>query len=158
MDEMYQATQYKTALLLRLRLPVGDDLNPRSLITKLLGYTHLVDIPNSISVLHNLLPIAYKMMKDGKRGTYNFTNEGVMSHNEIMSCYRDIVDPSYTWKNFSEDEQNKVVLAKRSNNHLDVSKLKAEYPELKTAKEALEEAMHLVKKSIESGGPQPPKK
>lgn len=50
MDELFQTTGFKTGLLLRLRLPVGDDLNPRSLITKLLGYSHLVDIPNSISV------------------------------------------------------------------------------------------------------------
>ena len=157
MDQLVQATGYKTALLLRLRLPVGDDLNPRSLITKLLGYKYLVDIPNSVSVLQNLLPVAIQMARDGRRGVYNFTNHGTLSHNEIMGMYRDIVDPSYKWLNFSEEEQNKVVKAKRSNNYLDTSKLKEQYPQVKSAKEALEEAMHAVKKSLEDGtGPKAP--
>jgi len=156
MDEMVRVTDYKYALLLRLRLPIGGDLNPRSLITKLLGYKYLVDIPNSCSVLPNLLPVALKMMRDGRRGVYNFTNHGTLSHNEIMGLYRDIVDPTYSWKNFSEEEQNKVVLAKRSNNYLDTTKLKEQYPEVKDAKEALIEAMHMVKKSIDEGGPKAP--
>jgi len=157
MDEMFQATGYKTGLLLRLRLPIGDDLNPRSLITKLLGYSHLVDIPNSVSVLHNLLPVAIQMLRDGRRGVYNFTNPGTLSHNEIMGMYRDIVDPTYKWKNFTEEEQNKIVLAKRSNNLLDTSKLLREYPQVKPAREALEEALRLVKKSLDDGtGPKAP--
>jgi hypothetical protein len=159
MDEMFQTTGFKTGLLLRLRLPVGDDLNPRSLITKLLGYSHLVDIPNSVSVLRNLLPIAIQMVRDGKRGVYNFTNPGTLSHNQIMGMYRDIVDPTFTWKNFSEEEQNKIVLAKRSNNFLDTTKLQKEYPQVKSAKDALEEALHLVKKSLDDGvGPKAPPK
>jgi UDP-glucose 4,6-dehydratase len=158
MDELVQAADYKTALVLRLRLPVGDDLNPRSLITKLLGYKNLVDIPNSVSVLHNLLPVAIQMARDGRRGTYNFTNHGTLSHNEIMTIYKDIVDPSYTWNNFSEEEQNKIVKAKRSNNYLDTSKLKEQYPQVKNAKEAMIEAMQEVKKSLENGGPKAPPK
>ena len=156
MEQLVKAAGFQTALVLRLRLPVGDDLNPRSLITKLLGYKYLVDIPNSISVLHNLLPVAIKMLRDGRRGIYNFTNHGTLSHNQIMETYKRIVDPTYSWLNFSEEEQNKIVKAKRSNNYLDTTKLKEQYPEVKNAQEALEEAMHLVKKSIESGGPQPP--
>lgn len=157
MEELVKVTDFKYALVLRLRLPIGDDLSGRSLITKLLGYKHLVDIPNSVSVLHNLLPIAIQMARDGRRGIYNFTNPGTLSHNEIMGMYRDIVDPTYTWLNFSEEEQNKIVKAKRSNNFLDTTKLEKEYPQVKPAKEALEEALHLVKKSIEDGtGPKPP--
>jgi hypothetical protein len=127
-----------------------------------------------------LLPIAIQMVRDGKRGVYNFTNPGTMSHNEIMGMYRDIVDPTFTWKNFSvrkakfmtvfftcfffffcsqEEEQNKIVLAKRSNNYLDTSKLEREYPQVKSAKEALRECLLLVKKSIDEGtGPKPPPK
>jgi hypothetical protein len=150
MDSLFNATCYKTALMLRLRLPIGGDLNSRSLITKLLGYKHLVDIPNSVSVLPNLLPVALQMLRDGRRGTYNFTNPNVLSHNEIMTLYRDIVDPSVKWENFTEEEQNKVVIAKRSNNELDVTKLCLQYPQVKPAREALIEALHLVKKSIDS--------
>lgn len=47
------------------------------------------------------------------------------------------MDPSVKWENFSEEEQNKVVKAKRSNNELDVSKLSRQYPQVKPAREAL---------------------
>lgn len=99
------------------------------------------------------------MVRDGKRGVYNFTNPGTMSHNEIMGMYRDIVDPTFTWKNFSEEEQNKIVLAKRSNNYLDTSKLEREYPQVKSARDALRECLVLVKKSLDDGtGPKAPPK
>lgn len=41
--------------------------------------------------------------------------------------YKDIVDPSFTWKNFTEAEQSKVLLSGRSNNELDSTKLSTSY-------------------------------
>jgi 3,5-epimerase/4-reductase len=37
------------------------------------------------------------------------------------------VDNSFTWKNMTIEEQNKLLLSKRSNNHLDTSKLESKY-------------------------------
>lgn len=59
------------------------------------------------------------------------------SHNEILQMYKDIVDPSYTWTNFTLEEQAQVIKAPRSNNELDASKLKAEFPELLSLRESL---------------------
>ena len=33
-------------------------------------------------------------------GTLNFTNPNVISHDEILEMYKEIVDPNFTWKNF----------------------------------------------------------
>ncbi len=41
--------------------------------------------------------------------------------------YKEIVDPSFTWKNFTIEEQDKILLSKRSNNLLDTSKLESLY-------------------------------
>lgn len=60
-----------------------------------------------------------------------------MSHNEILQMYKDYVDPNYTWKNFTVEEQSKVLISARSNNELDVTKLKKEFPELLSLKESL---------------------
>lgn len=56
-------------------------------------------------------------------GVYNFTNPGAASHNEVLEMYRDIVEPGFTWENFSIEEQSKVVKADRSNCVLDAGKL-----------------------------------
>ena len=67
------------------------------------------------------------MMKNSEIGTFNFTNPGTISHNEILEMYRDIVDPKFAWKNFTVDEQDKILLGKRSNNFLDTSRLEDKY-------------------------------
>ena len=53
-----------------------------------------------MSVLDDLLPISIDMMKENMEGTYNFTNPGAISHNEILEMYRDIVDPTFQMEKF----------------------------------------------------------
>lgn len=91
-----------------------------------------MDIPNSVSVLHELLPVAVDMAVHNKCGVYNFTNPGVLSHSEIMGLYKEvgrarprafstrpqIVDPTVTWEHFTEEEQSLVIKAPRSSTHL----------------------------------------
>ena len=38
--------------------------------------------------------------------------------NEILTMYKEIVDPNFTWENFDIEEQNKILDSKRSNNYL----------------------------------------
>ncbi|CAN6246579.1 unnamed protein product [Urochloa humidicola] len=97
----------------------------------------VVNIPNSMTILDELLPISIEMAKRNLTGIWNFTNPGVVSHNEILEMYRDYIDPSFTWKNFNLEEQAKVIVAPRSNNELDQTKLKEEFPELLSIKESL---------------------
>ncbi|TKY66365.1 Bifunctional dTDP-4-dehydrorhamnose 3,5-epimerase/dTDP-4-dehydrorhamnose reductase [Spatholobus suberectus] len=51
--------------------------------------------------------------------------------------YRDYIDPNFKWVNFTLEEQAKVIVAPRSNNEMDASKLKKEFPELLSIKESL---------------------
>lgn len=129
---------YSNVCTLRVRMPISSDLaNPRNFITKITRYEKVVNIPNSMTILDELLPISIEMAKRNLTGIYNFTNPGVVSHNEILEMYRDYIDPSFTWKNFTLEEQAKVIVAPRSNNELDTTKLKAEFPELLSIKESL---------------------
>ncbi|KAK4241164.1 hypothetical protein C8A03DRAFT_41350 [Achaetomium macrosporum] len=114
---------YNNCLILRLRMPVSDDLHPRSFVTKITKYEHVVDIPNSHTILTDLLPAAVLLAEHGEVGVYNFTNPGAISHNEVLTLFRDVVRPSLTWKNFSVEEQAKVIKAGRSNCKLDTTKL-----------------------------------
>ncbi|XP_004298763.1 PREDICTED: bifunctional dTDP-4-dehydrorhamnose 3,5-epimerase/dTDP-4-dehydrorhamnose reductase [Fragaria vesca subsp. vesca] len=129
---------YENVCTLRVRMPISSDLqNPRNFITKIARYDKVVNIPNSMTILDELLPISVEMAKRNLTGIWNFTNPGVVSHNEILEMYKQYIDPSYTWKNFNLEEQAKVIVAPRSNNELDASKLKKEFPELLSIKESL---------------------
>ncbi|CAD5170436.1 unnamed protein product [Musa acuminata subsp. malaccensis] len=129
---------YENVCTLRVRMPISTDLlNPRNFITKITRYEKVVNIPNSMTILDELLPISIEMAKRNLTGIWNFTNPGVVSHNEILEMYRDYIDPKFTWKNFNLEEQAKVIVAPRSNNELDTTKLKGEFPELLPIKESL---------------------
>lgn len=117
-------------LHLRIRMPITSEKNPRNFITKITSYEKICSIPNSMSVLDELIPLAIHMMKENIIGTVNFTNPGVISHNQILEMYRDIVDPLFVWKNFTLEEQDQVLLSKRSNNHLDTVLLETIYNDL----------------------------
>lgn len=120
---------YPKCLILRVRMPVSDDLFHRNFVTKIVKYERVVNIPNSMTILHEMLPASLAMAKKGLTGVYNFTNPGVISHNEVLDLYTKYIDPSYTYKNFTIEEQALVIKAARSNNELDTTKLMRDMPE-----------------------------
>lgn len=135
------------ALHLRIRMPITSEKNPRNFITKITNYEKICSIPNSMSVLDELIPIAVHMMMEKIGGSFNFTNPGVIEHNEILEMYKKYVDTNFTWKNFTIDEQDKILLSKRSNNHLDTTKLEELFTKLHNTYSYLE--LNEIKKSVE---------
>ena len=134
--------QFKdTVLNLRIRMPIVDKDCPRNFITKIANYEKICSVPNSMSVLPELLPIALKMMEKCIVGTINLTNPGVISHNEILEMYKEYVDKSFSWNNFSIEEQRKVIACDRSNNLLDTTKLENFAPEVRHIKDAVRELL-----------------
>ncbi len=136
---------YPHILHLRVRMPVTSDWHPRNFIVKIITYERVINEPNSLSILEDLLPIALDMTLKGKKGDYNFVNPGVMSHNEILELYKEIVDPNFTWKNFTVAEQDKVLKAGRSNCELDVTKLLKEYPDIPHIRGSIIKALQTMK-------------
>lgn len=128
---------YPNVLNLRLRMPISDDLNPRSFITKIIGYKRVVNIPNSMTILTDLLPIAIEMTERKMTGVYNFVNPGAISHNEILDLYKKFINSNFTYQNFSLEEQSKILKAGRSNNELDANKLLKEFPQIPHIKQSI---------------------
>lgn len=124
-------------LNLRIRMPITGKCEPRNFITKITRYQKICSIPNSMTVLDDILPIMFNMIYNKKTGTYNMVNPGLISHNEILEMYREIVDPDFTWDNFTQEEQLEILAADRSNNYLETSKLEAEYPDILNIKDSV---------------------
>ncbi|KAK4537726.1 hypothetical protein CDCA_CDCA14G3751 [Cyanidium caldarium] len=140
MAEEMLRTAFDNVLTLRLRMPISDDLSPRSFITKISKYERVVNVPNSVTVLTELLPVAISMSERGLTGVYNFTNPGSITHNQVLALYQQYIDPRFTWKNFTLEEQAKILKAGRSNCELDASKLQRDNPgfEIHNAYDAVE--------------------
>lgn len=118
----------KSCLNLRIRMPITGDLqHPRNFIYKIIHYEKICSIQNSMTVLPDILPIVYQMIVDKKIGTYNMCNPGTISHNEILDMYKSLINPNFTYKNFTKEEQAQILKADRSNNYLETRKLEKEY-------------------------------
>jgi 3,5-epimerase/4-reductase len=128
-------------LNLRIRMPITGEKNSRNFITKIVTYERICSVPNSMTVLPELLPFVLDMMKNKQTGTINLTNPGLISHNEILQMYKDIVDPSFTWTNFSQEEQRSILAADRSNNFLDTTKLEILYPQIKHINQSIKDCL-----------------
>ena len=126
-----------SVLNLRIRMPITADNNPRNFISKITKYSKICSIPNSMTVLPDFYPIILDLMEKDFKGTLNLTNPGLISHNEMLEMYKEIVDKDFTWENFSIEEQDNILASKRSNNFLDTSKLEEMYPEVLNIKDSV---------------------
>jgi dTDP-glucose 4,6-dehydratase len=134
-------TLFPNVLNLRIRMPITGIPNCRNFITKIATYEKICSVPNSMSVLPELLPMALQLAKDKHTGTLNLTNPGLISHNEILEMYKEIVDPNFEWENFSIVEQAKILAADRSNNYLDTTILKAYCTNVKNIKDSVRDML-----------------
>jgi 3,5-epimerase/4-reductase len=137
-----------SVLNVRIRMPINNDVNPRNFITKIMNYPKICSISNSMTVLPTMLPIMIDMAKNKLTGTINLTNPGLISHNEILEMVKEIIDPDFTWENFSLEEQGEILAAGRSNNLLNTNKLEELYPEVLNIKDDVRNTLLELKKNM----------
>lgn len=138
-------------LNVRIRMPITDFPSPRNFITKMMNYQKICSIPNSMTVLPELIPVFIDMVKKKMTGTINLTNPGLITHNEILEMVREIIDPNLKWENFSLEEQREILLGERSNCFLDTTKLINLYPHVLPIKESVRKTILVLKENLDKG-------
>lgn len=110
-------------------MPISSQDCERNFISKIIRYTHICSIPNSMTVLDDVLPCLADCMSRGIRGTLNAVNPGIIDHSTILSMYRDLQNKEHTWTEISNETLVQgFVKGKRSNNELDTSRLEQLFP------------------------------
>jgi nucleoside-diphosphate-sugar epimerase len=145
-----------STLNLRIRMPIVGYHHSRNFITKITSYERICSIPNSMTVLPDMIPIIIDMATRNVTGTVNLTNPGTISHNEILDLYKKYVDPAFTWKNFTLEEQSKILLSGRSNNELDATRLRALYPNVPSIHDSVEHLLQSWVTDANTNCPKPP--
>jgi len=128
-------------LNIRIRMPIVNYDNPRNFITKITNYNKICSIQNSMTYLPELLPIALDMSTKKITGTINLTNPGTISHDEILTMYKEYIDHDFNWTNFTIKEQDQILLSKRSNNKLNTDKLELLYPNIMDINSTIKKAL-----------------
>lgn len=106
--------EFPNILQLRVRIPITGRPHPKNLIDKLLKYKKIINIPNSCTVIEDFIPAAIELIKKKETGIFNMTNIGAMDHKEIMTMYKEIVDPDFKFELMTKKEQE--TLCKRRAN------------------------------------------
>ena len=145
---MNNKTFEDTVLNLRIRMPITDEVNERNFITKITTYQKICSIPNSMTVLNDMIPIIARLAQKNICGSVNLTNPGLISHNEILEMYREFVDPTFTWNNFTLEEQNQILESKRSNNFLETKILESFDTNVKPIKESVRDILIQMNKKM----------
>jgi UDP-glucose 4,6-dehydratase len=127
-------------LNVRIRMPIHSQDNPRNFITKIIQYQKINSIPNSMTVLDDIIPLLVRAMELRITGTLNAVNPGVMEHSEILRMYRDLQNVEHTWEELDTRElmEGRHVVAARSNNHLDTTRIQELFPELPSLRDSIE--------------------
>lgn len=112
-------------LQLRLRLPIASRPHPRNLLTKLLAFTEVVSVPNSVTVLDDFWGPATALIERGETGVWNMVNPGLERHDQVLECWRARVDTAHDFAVIDEAALAERLTAARSNCVLDTTKLDA---------------------------------
>lgn len=123
---LYSRSKYAADLLLsrmpnvgiaRLRMPIDAVPGARNLITKLSGYTQVIDVENSVTFVDDLVSVVRALAEKRATGIFHATNPGLMKHRQLLALYRELVDPDHRVELIEEAELVRRGLAKlgRSN-------------------------------------------
>ena len=117
---------HPNTLNVRIRMPISSEDGPRNFITKIINYPKICSIPNSMTVLDDMLPVLADAMERRITGTLNATNPGLIDHTTILNWYRELQNPHHTWEEVPTTTG--LVTGRRSNNFLDTTRLTTLFP------------------------------
>jgi dTDP-4-dehydrorhamnose reductase len=155
-ESFYSKTKYasdlvlsgmKNSTILRIRMPLSDKNLDRNLINKLRKYSKLIDIPNSVTFMSDLVKCVAWCAKESQTGIFHTTNPGTLTAVNIIKEYQKYV-PDHKFEVITGAELDKITLAKRSNCILNTDKLKKAGFEMTPAMIALKECMARYVKNI----------
>lgn len=145
----YSKTKYACDLMLgpmphvttlRIRMPVSDKDMPRNLINKLRGYKQVIDIPNSMTLMSDLVRCIDWAATNRPGGIWHVANPQPLTAARIMQEYQKYV-PEHQFEIITERQLDQMVTAKRSNCILNTDKLRAAGFKMSDTEEALERTM-----------------
>ncbi|KND50211.1 MAG: UDP-glucose 4,6-dehydratase [Parcubacteria bacterium C7867-003] len=113
-------------LYLRLRMPISYKSNPRNTINKIISYTRVISVPNSVTLVEDMYPAIEHLINKKVLGVLNLTNEGYVTHGQILEAYKKHVKPDHNFELITPEELEKsVTKTGRSNCVLSMEKAKS---------------------------------
>lgn len=152
----YSKTKYATDLALggmknvatlRIRMPISDRNTQRNFINKIREYKQLIDIPNSVTFMDDLVKAIDWVVTKQKTGIYHVVNPQPLSAARVMNEFKKYRS-EHSFEIIDEATLDKLTTAKRSNCILNGNKLRDEGFFMTPSEEALKKCMEKYIKNI----------
>ena len=133
-----------SVLSLRLRIPLDNRPHPRNLLTKLLAFNKVIDIPNSITYIPDFIDALQHLLIIDAKGIFNLTNTGGLRYPDLLYTYNRYKE--HKFHTMTLDELGRV----RTNIILSTEKLRNSGFTIRNINNVLDEC---VRGYLQEGGP-----
>lgn len=123
-------------LILRIRTPLDNRPHPRNILTKLIGYKRIIELPNSVTYIPDFIKALRYLINKNAKGIYNIVNSGPLRYPELLDVYRKFV-PDFKYKVTDFHRLNIV----RTNPVMSTKKLEMTGFKVRPIKKVLEECV-----------------
>jgi len=123
-------------LIIRIRIPLDDRPHPRNLLTKLINYKKVIDIPNSVTYIPDFINALKHLIKINAKGIYNVVNKNSLKYPELTEVYKKY-NPDFKYEVIDFKKLNAV----RTNLILSTEKLEKSGFKVRDIHEVLEECV-----------------
>jgi 3,5-epimerase/4-reductase len=84
-------------LIARIRIPLDDQPAPKNILSKLIKYGKIIDIPNSVTYIPDMVKALKHLIRIDAKGIYNVVNSTPLYYRDLMEAYKKYVpDFDYT--------------------------------------------------------------
>jgi len=123
-------------LIIRLRVPLDNRPHPKNLLTKLIEYKKVIDIPNSVTYIPDFIKALKHLIEIDANGIYNVVNKNALKYPELLDIYKKYV-PDFKYQIIDYQKLNLV----RTNLILSTEKLEKTGFKVRDIHEVLEECV-----------------
>lgn len=141
-------SEFPAALILRLRMPVSDEIAPRNLVTKLARYKEIAAVTNSVTVMDSLMTATEELIRRDAQGIFHVVNPGPVTNVQIREAYDCLVDSEHRGNYRVISAEQLRTSARRVNCVLSTAKLETAGILLPPAMDAIEQVLRRYAKNF----------
>jgi 3,5-epimerase/4-reductase len=123
-------------LTVRIRIPLDNRPHPKNILTKLIKYGKVIDIPNSVTYVPDFLKALKHLIKIDAYGIFNVLNKFGLRYPDLMDIYKKYV-PDFEYTTIDHRKLGLV----RTNLVMSVKKLEKTGFAVRPIKDVLEECV-----------------
>ncbi|MCA9408402.1 MAG: NAD-dependent epimerase/dehydratase family protein [Candidatus Omnitrophica bacterium] len=117
LDEMAKKDKRANILIPRVRVPLDNRPYKKNVLTKLIQYKRIIDVPNSVTYMPDFVKALKFLIKKDAKGIYNVVNKHGLKYSRLMKIYKKYV-PEFEYeiiklKQLNLDRTNLILSTKK---------------------------------------------